>query len=111
LVNFLEKLSEQVKIINTSKQDLCRLNGENLTLKSRISELEGKVFSIEKSHGNRNKSINSEMVKENPVNSIINDGKSRKEVYMIPKSILCREYNFVLTLKCKCLAMTNEAAH
>ena len=44
MVNLLEKLSEQVKIINTSKQDLCRLNGENLTLKSRISKLEGKVF-------------------------------------------------------------------
>ena len=67
MVNLSEKLSEQVKIINTSKQDLCRLNRENLTLKSQISELEGKVFSIEKSHGNRNKSINSEMVKENPV--------------------------------------------
>jgi hypothetical protein len=81
MVNLLEKLSEQVKIINTSKQDLCRLNRENLILKLRISELKGKVFSIEKSHGNRNKSINSEMVKENPVNSIINDGKSLKEVY------------------------------
>ena len=44
MVNLLEKLSEQVKIINTSKQDLCRLNRENLTLKSRISEREGKVF-------------------------------------------------------------------
>ncbi|CAB3987416.1 Hypothetical predicted protein [Paramuricea clavata] len=33
------------------------------------------------------------MVKENPVNSIINDGKSLKEVYTIPKSILCSEYN------------------
>ena len=41
MVNLLEKLSEQVKIINTSKQDLCRLNRENLTLKSRISELHG----------------------------------------------------------------------
>jgi hypothetical protein len=38
--------------------------------------MEGKVFSIEKSHGNRNKSVNSEMVEENPVNSIVNDGKS-----------------------------------
>jgi hypothetical protein len=45
MVNLLENLSEQVKIINTSKQDLCRLTRENLTLKSRISELEGKVFS------------------------------------------------------------------
>ena len=107
MVNLSEKLSEQVKIINTSKQDLCRLNRENLTLKS----LEGKVFSIEKSHGNRNKSINIEMVKENPVNSIINDCKSLKEVYTIPKSILCSEYNVLPTLKCKCLAMTNEAAH
>ncbi|CAB4025182.1 Hypothetical predicted protein [Paramuricea clavata] len=33
------------------------------------------------------------MVKENPVNSIINDYKSLKEVYTIPKSILCSEYN------------------
>jgi hypothetical protein len=88
-----------------------QIEWRELDLKITNFQTGGESFFFEKSHGNRNKSINSEMVKENPVNSIINDGKSRKEVYMIPKSILCREYNFVLTLKCKCLAMTNEAAH
>ena len=55
--------------------------------------MEEKVFSIEESHGNRNKSITSEMVKENAVNSIINDGKSLQEVHTTPKNILCSEYN------------------
>ena len=59
-------------------------------IKSQISELEKKVFSIEKSHGNRNKSITSEM---DPVNSIINDGKSLQEVHTTPKNILCSECN------------------
>ena len=54
--------------------------------------MEGKVFSIEKSHGNRNKRVNSEMVEENPVNSIINDGKSLKEVYRVYKKTATSEF-------------------
>ena len=38
------ELSEQTQIINACKQDICKLTNENLTSKSRLSELEEKVF-------------------------------------------------------------------
>ena len=38
------ELSEQTQIINACKQDICKLTNENLILKSRLSELEEKVF-------------------------------------------------------------------
>lgn len=51
--NLLGKLTKQDETINTNKQDICKLREENLHLKSRISELEGKMASasIEKSPG------------------------------------------------------------
>ena len=38
------ELSEQTQIINACKQDICKLTNENLILKSRLRELEEKVF-------------------------------------------------------------------
>ena len=40
----LTKVSEQNYIINTNKQELCRLGNENLNLKSRITDLEEKMM-------------------------------------------------------------------
>ena len=44
------KLSEQNNIINASKQEICKLNGENLHLKPRISELEAKLLLVNTSN-------------------------------------------------------------
>ena len=49
MLGLLTKLSEQEKIITSSKQQLCKLLGENLNLKSRISKLEEKLSSIDES--------------------------------------------------------------
>ena len=38
------ELSERTQIINACKQDICKLTNENLILKSRLSELEEKMF-------------------------------------------------------------------
>jgi hypothetical protein len=40
----ITKLSDQTQIINESKQEICKLVSENLNLKSRLAELEEKVF-------------------------------------------------------------------
>ena len=42
-------MRRQEKIITSSKQQLCKLRGENLNLKSRISRLEEKLSSIDES--------------------------------------------------------------
>ena len=42
-------MRRQEKIITSSKQKLCKLRGENLNLKSRISRLEEKLSSIDES--------------------------------------------------------------
>ena len=49
MLGLLIKLFEQEKIITSSKQQLCKLRGENLNLKSRISKLEEKLSSIDES--------------------------------------------------------------
>ena len=49
MLGLLTKLSEQEKIITSSKQQLCKLRVENLNLKSRISKLEEKLSSIDES--------------------------------------------------------------
>ena len=49
MLGLLTKLSEQEKIITSSKQQLCKLRAENLNLKSRISKLEEKLSSVDES--------------------------------------------------------------
>ena len=71
--SLLTKLFEQDESIKSSKQELCRLNGENLNLKSRIVDLEAKVFSMEKSHGNKSHNPHAILNKDKPLNPSIND--------------------------------------
>ena len=65
LQNLSYKLSEQNNIIKSKKQELCKLNCENLHLKSCISELEVKLLSTNTSNANCSLDLESLMVKEN----------------------------------------------
>ena len=38
------KISQQTQIIDQNKQDICKLTNDNLHLKSRIADLESKIF-------------------------------------------------------------------
>ena len=58
------KLSEQNNIIISNKQELCKLNCENLHLKSCFSELEVKLLSTNTSNANCSLGLYSEMIKE-----------------------------------------------
>ena len=65
LQNLSYKLSEQNNIIKLNKQELCKLNSENLHLKSCISELEVKLLSANELNANCSLDLESPMVKEN----------------------------------------------
>lgn len=64
------KLSEQNNIINSNKQELCKLNCENLHLKSCISELEMKLLSTNTSNANSSLGLYSQMVKVNALPTV-----------------------------------------
>ena len=65
LQNLSYKLSEQNNIIKLNKQELCKLNSENLHLKSCISELEVKLLSANALNANCSLDLESPIVKEN----------------------------------------------
>ncbi len=44
VLNLVTKISEQTQIIDKNNQELCRLTNDNLHLKSRLTQLEKKVF-------------------------------------------------------------------
>jgi hypothetical protein len=64
------KLFEQNNIINSNKQELCKLNCENLHLRSCISELEVKLLSTNTSNANSSLGLDSQMVKENALPTV-----------------------------------------
>ena len=65
LQNLSHKLSEQNNIIKSNKQELCKLNSENLHLKSCISELEVKLLSANALNANCSLHLESPTVNEN----------------------------------------------
>ena len=65
LQNLSYKLSEQNNIIKLNKQELCKLNSENLHLKSCISELEVKLLSANALNAICSLDVESPMVEEN----------------------------------------------
>ena len=64
------KLPEQNNIINSNKQEPCKLNCEYLHLKSCISELEVKLLSTNTSNANCSLGLYGEMVKENSLPTV-----------------------------------------
>ena len=70
LQNLSYKLSEQNNIIKLNKQELCKLNSENLHLKSCISELEVKLLSANALNANCSLHLESPMVNENAFSTV-----------------------------------------
>ena len=80
----LTKLSEQEKIITSSKQQLCKLRGENLNLKSRISKLEEKLSSIDESlEYNSNYVQDQKQSQHLPTSTHLNSSKIQSEGRLI----------------------------
>ena len=48
----MNKITEQSQAIKENKQDTCKLTKDNLHLKSRVAELEGKLFPKDDSYCN-----------------------------------------------------------
>ena len=75
------KLSDQTRIINENKQDICKLVGENLHLRSRLAELENNVrprilsniVSVSKEKSNENTSHDSNPMYPQPDESTKTD--------------------------------------
>ena len=69
MLGLLTKLSEQEKIITSSKQQLCKLRGENLNLKSRVSKLEEKLSSVDESLENSSNYVQDQKQSQHPPTS------------------------------------------
>ena len=84
MLGLLTKLSEQEKIITSSKQQLCKLRGENLNLKSRISKLEEKLSSADESLENSSNYVQDQKQSQHPPTSThLNSFKIQSESRLI----------------------------
>ena len=84
MLGFLTKLSAQEKIITSSKQQLCKLRGENLNLKSRISKLEEKLSSIDESLENSSNYVQDQKQSQHhPTSTHLNSFQTQSESRLI----------------------------
>ena len=84
MLGLLTKLSEQDKIITSSKQQLCKLRGENLNLKSRISKLEEKLSGIDESLENSsNYAQDQKQSQHHPTSTHLNSFQTQSESRLI----------------------------
>ena len=84
MLGLLNKLSEQGKIITSSKQQLCKLRGENLNLKSRISKLEEKLSSIDESLENSSNYVQDQKQSQHhPTSTHLNSFQTQSESRLI----------------------------